>query len=258
MNSNTAAIQTGHHHHHHQTTSSSSSLSSQQYHHPSTVSTQQAQQTKPAVNPNPSVHRYNSLNENPWQLQSQTQQPQQGPTPPLRQHKRPAPTPPSLTSAGAAGSSSILSSQPQLAQKPNVQLLSVNSTYNQPVHFTSSSAQTQTTPGLATTNVLLQQHSPKSPNQNFLHQPGVGSGGSLMSTSLNSGNSSNMVNNHHHLPPQSHQPLSTSLHHSTSSSLSNNNNNNNFDDLNLNGSSSISGASTSQQKKSEMKLNTMP
>lgn len=243
MNSNTAAIQTGHHHHHHQTTSSSSanSLSSQQYHHPSTVTTQQAQQTKPAVNPNPSVHRFNSLNENPWLLQSQVQQ--QGPTPPLRQHKRPAPNPPTVP-AGA-------STQPQLAQKPNVQLLSVNSTYNQPVHFTSS-AQTQTTPGLASTNVL--QHSPKSPNQNFLPT----SGGNLMTTSLNSGSASSMVNNHHHLPPQSHQPLSTSLHHSTSSSLSNNNNNNNFDDLNLNGSSSISGASTSHHKKAEMKLNTMP
>lgn len=239
MNSNTAAIQTGHHHHHHQTTTSSSanSLSSQQYHHPSTVTTQQAQQSKPAVNPNPSIHRYNSLNENPWLLQSQVQQ--QGPTPPLRQHKRPAPNPPPTVPAG--------STQP--AQKPSVQHLSVNSTYNQPVHFTNST-QTQTTPG-------LQQHSPKSPNQNFLHQPGAVAGPNLMSTSLNSGNISNMVNNHHHLPPQSHQPLSTSLHHSTSSSLSNNNNNNNFDDLNLNGSSSI-GASTSQQKKTEMKLNTMP
>ena len=241
MNSNTAAIQTGHHHHHHQTTSSSSanSLSSQQYHHPSTVTTQ-AQQTKPAVNPNPSVHRYNSLNENPWLLQSQVQH--QGPTPPLRQHKRPAPNPPTVPTG---------SSSSQLAQKPNVQLLSVNSTYNQPVHFTTS-AQTQTTPGLTSTNVL--QHSPKSPNQNFLPTPG----GNLMSTSLNSGNASSMVNNHHHLPPQSHQPLSTSLHHSTSSSLSNNNNNNNFDDLNLNGSSSISGASSSHHKKAEMKLNTMP
>lgn len=245
MNSNTAALQTGHHHHHHQTASSSSA--SQQYHHPSTVTTQQAQAAKPAVNPNPSVHRFNSLNENPWLLQSQVQ-PQQGPTPPLRQHKRPAPNPPSSTATTP--------SQPQLAQKPNLQHLSVNSTYNQPVHFASSSSQTQTTPGLAPTNVL--QHSPKSPNQNFLHQPGAASGGNLMTTSLNSGSGSNMVNNHHHLPAQSHQPLSTSLHHSTSSSLSNNNNNNNFDDLNLNGSSSISGASTSQQKKVEMKLNTMP
>lgn len=248
MNSNTAALQTGHHHHHHQTTSSSSanSLSSQQYHHPSTVTTQQAQQTKPAVNPNPSVHRYNSLND-PWQLQSQIPS-QQGPTPPLRQHKRPAPHPPSTSSSGAAGA------QTQLAQKPNLQqILSVNSTYNQPVHFSSSSAQTQTTPGLAPATVLHQQHSPKSPNQSFLNQPGIGN---LMSTSLNSANASSMVNNHHHLP-QSHQPLSTSLHHSTSTSLSNNNNNNNFDDLNLNESSSISAASTSQQKKLEMKLNTM-
>jgi hypothetical protein len=246
MNSNTAALQTGHHHHHHQSSSSANSLSSQQYH-PSTVSTQQAQQTKPAVNPNPSVHRYNSLNENPWLLQAQAPQ-QQGPTPPLRQHKRPAPTPPTSSAVATAGSS-----QPQLAQKPNLQHLSVNSAYNQPVYLTSSSAQTQTTPGLAPTGALLQQHSPKSPNQNFLHQPVVG--GNLMSTSLSSNSSSNMVNNHHHLPQQ---PLSTSLHHSTSSSLSNNNNNNNFDDLNLNGSSSISGASTSNQKKIELKLNTMP
>lgn len=67
-----------------------------------------------------------------------------------------------------------------------------------------------------------------------------------------------MVNSHHHLPPSSHQSLSTSLHHTTSSSLSNNNNNNNFDDLNLNGTSSISTASSSHQKKLEMKLNTMP
>lgn len=240
MNSNTAAIQTGHHHHHHQTTSSSSA--SQQYHNPSTVTTQQQQQIKPAVNPNPSVHRFNSLNENPWLLQSQI--PQQGPTPPLRQHKRPAPTPPTVIPA--------LSSQPQLVQKPSIQHLSVNSTYNQPVHFTVA-AQTQTTPGLVTTSAL--QHSPKSPNQNFLHQAVASS---LMSTSLNSANAANMVVNNHHLPPQPHQPLSTSLHNSTSSSLSNNNNNNNFDDLNKNGSSSISGASTSQQKKVEMKLNTMP
>lgn len=250
MNSNTAALQTGHHHHHHQTTSSNAnSLSNQQYHHPSTVTTQQAQQTKPPVNPNPSVHRYNtqSLNENPWLLQSQVAQQVQGPTPPLRQHKRPAPNPPPSSASGA--------SQTQVAQKPNVQHLAVNSTYNQPLHFTNS-AQTQTTPGLATVNVLNQQHSPKSPSQSFLHQP---AGGNLMSTSLNSGSTSNMVNNHHHLPSQPHQPLSTSLHHSTSSSLSNNNNNNNnFDDLNLNGSSSISGASTSQQKKIDMKLNTMP
>lgn len=238
MNSNTAAIQTGHHHHHTTSSSSANSLSSQQYHHPSTVTTQQAQQSKPIVNPNPSVHRFNSLNENPWLLQSQV--PQQGPTPPLRQHKRPAPNPPPTTAG---------TTQPLLAQKSNVQHLAVNSTYNQPVHF-SSSAQTQTTPGLP-------QLSPKSPNQIFL-QPAVGAG-NLMSTSLNSGSTSNMVNNHHHLPPQSHQPLSTSLHHSTSSSLSNNNNNNNnFDDLNLNGSSSISAASTSQAKKTEMKLNTMP
>lgn len=241
MNSNTAALQTGHHHHHHQATSSSSANS--QYHHPSTVTTQQAQQTKPVVNPNPSVHRYNSLND-PWQLQSQVQQQSQGPTPPLRQHKRPAPHPPLSVSVGP-------SAVPP--PKPNVAHLSVNSTYNQPVHFTSST-QTQTTPGLAPVTVIHPQLSPKSPNQNFLHQPGASSS-NLMSTSLNSGNiSNNMVNNHHHLP----QPLSTSLHHSTSSSLSNNNNNNNFDDLNLNGSSSISAASTSQQKKLEMKLNTMP
>jgi hypothetical protein len=234
MNSNTAAIQTGHHHHHHQTTSSSSANS--QYHHPSTVTTQQSQQTKPAVNPNPSVHRFNSLNENPWLLQSSV------PTPPLRQHKRPAPNPPSSVVAGA------------IPPKPLVHL-SVSSTYNQPVHFTSS-AQTQTTPGLTPTTIAHQQHSPKSPNQSFLQQ--ATASGSLMSTSLNSGNASSMINNHHHLPPQSHQPLSTSLHHSTSSSLSNNNNNNNFDDLNLNAPSSISVASTSQLKKSEIKLNTMP
>lgn len=248
MNSNTAALQTGHHHHHHQATSSSSanSLSSQQYHHPSTVTTQQAQQAKPAVNPNPSVHRYNSLNENPWLLQSQV--PQQGPTPPLRQHKRPAPHPPASSSTATAAGPT----QSQLAQKANLQHLSVNSTYNQPVHFTSSSAQTQTTPGLAPATVVHQQHSPKSPNQSFLQ------GSALMTTSLNSANASSMVNNHHHLPSQSHQPLSTSLHHSTSSSLSNNNNNNNFDDLNLNGSSSIGSAGTSQQKKIEMKLSTMP
>jgi hypothetical protein len=249
MNSNTAALQTGHHHHHHQSTSTSSANS--QYHHPSTVTTQQAQQTKPAVNPNPSVHRFNSLND-PWQLQSQAQQSSQGPTPPLRQHKRPAPNPPLSVAVGP----SVPPPQTQLAPKPSIAHLSVNSTYNQPVHF-SNSTQTQTTPGLAPVAVIHQQHSPKSPNQSFLHQPSASSG-NLMSTSLNSGNGSNMVNNHHHLPPQSHQPLSTSLHHSTSSSLSNNNNNNNFDDLNLNGSSSISAASTSQQKKLEMKLNTMP
>jgi hypothetical protein len=244
MNSNTAALQTGHHHHHHQTSSSNNSANTQ-YHHPSTVTTQQAQQTKPAVNPNPSVHRYNSLND-PWQLQSQSQQQSQGPTPPLRQHKRPAPNPPLLS---VAIGPSAPPPQTQLAPKPNVAHLSMNSTYNQPVHF-SNSTQTQTTPGLAPVTAVSQQISPKSPNQTFLHQPSASSG-NLMSTSLNSGNASNMVNNHHHLPPQSHQPLSTSLHHSTSSSLSNNNNNNNFDDLNLNGSSSINAAGTS-------KLNTMP
>lgn len=217
MNSNTAALQTGHHHH---------------------------QQTKPAVNPNPSVHRFNSLND-PWQLQSQNSQQSQGPTPPLRQHKRPAPHPPLSVAVGPSFPPT------QLASKPN--LLVNSNTYNQPVHFTNST-QTQTTPGLAPAAVT-QQLSPKSPNQSFLHQPA--SSGNLMSTSLNSGQS-NMVNSHHHLPPQSHQPLTTSLHHSTSSSLSNNNNNNNFDDLNLNGPSSISAASTSQQKKLEMKLNTMP
>jgi hypothetical protein len=235
MNSNTTALQTGHHHHH-QTTSSSSANS--QYHHPSTVTTQQSQQVKPAVNPNPSVHRFISLND-PWQLQSQVSQQSQGPTPPLRQHKRPAPHPPLTVAVGPT----------TVPPKPH---LSVNSTYNQPLHFTNS-AQTQTTPGLAPTTIIHQQHSPKSPNQNFLHQPGAA--GNLMSTSLNSGSASSMVNNHHHLPPQSHQPLSTSLHHSASSSLSNNNNNNNFDDLNLNGSSSIT-AGTSQQKKLDMKLNT--
>lgn len=243
MNSNTTALQTGHHHHH-QATSTNTSTS--QYHHPSTVTTQQSQQSKPAVNPNPSIHRYNSLND-PWQLQSQVQQQSQGPTPPLRQHKRPAPHPPLTVAIGPAA----------VPPKPNVAQLSINSTYNQPLHFTNA-AQTQTTPTvlLAPTVIPHQQHSPKSPNQNFLHQPGA-SAGNLMSTSLNSGTASSMVNNHHHLPPQSHQTLSTSLHHSASSSLSNNNNNNNFDDLNLNGSSSII-ASTSQQKKLDMKLNTMP
>lgn len=238
MNSNTAALQTGHHHHHHHQTTSTSSANSQ-YQHPSTVTQQQAQQTKPVVNPNPSVHRYNSLND-PWQLQSQ------GPTPPLRQHKRPAPHPPLTV---AVSSSVAPPSLLQLAPKP-IANLSVSSTYNQPVNFPN------VTPGLGPTTVH-QQHSPKSPNQNFLNQPPANTG-NLMSTSLNSGNSSSMVNNHHHLPPQPHQPLSTSMHHSTSSSLSNNNNNNNFDDLNLNGTSSISTASTSQQKKLEMKLNTMP
>lgn len=237
MNSNTAALQTGHHHHH-QTSSANSANS--QYHHPSVVTGQNP--PKPAVNPNPSVHRYNSLNDNnPWLLQSQVST--QGPTPPLRQHKRPAPhpPPPSISSSASGNQQS----------KANIHL-SVNSTYNQPVHF--NSAQTQTTPGLVPTAVIHQQHSPKSPNQSFLHQPGS----SLMSTSLSSASSSNMVNSHHHLPPSSHQSLSTSLHHTTSSSLSNNNNNNNFDDLNLNGTSSISTASSSHQKKLEMKLNTMP
>lgn len=238
MNSNTAALQTGHHHHH-QTSSSTSANS--QYHHPSVVTGQNP--PKPAVNPNPSVHRYNSLNDNnPWLHQSQVAQ--QGPTPPLRQHKRPAPHPPPP---------SISSTTVNQQSKANIHL-SVNSTYNQPVHF--NSAQTQTTPGLVPSSAggIHQQHSPKSPNQNFLHQPGS----NLMSTSLSSASSSNMVNSHHHLPPSSHQSLSTSLHHTTSSSLSNNNNNNNFDDLNLNGTSSISTASSSHQKKLEMKLNTMP
>lgn len=238
MNSNTAALQTGHHHHH----QTSSNSANSQYHHPSVVNTSaQSSSSKPAVNPNPSVHRFNSLNDNnPWLPQSQAQQ--QGPTPPLRQHKRPAPHPPPP--------STTISQQ---QSKANIHL-SVNSTYNQPLHF--SSAQTQTTPGLVpSTGGIHQQHSPKSPNQNFLHQ----SGSNLMSTSLSSASSSSMVNSHHHLPPSSqHQSLSTSLHHTTSNSLSNNNNNNNFDDLNLNGTSSISTASSSHQKKLEMKLNTMP
>lgn len=221
MNSNTAPMQTGHHHH--QTSSSNSA------NHPSTIITQAAQQIKPAVNPNPSVHRFNSLNENPWLLQSE------GITPPLRQHKRRAPTPPAVAAASAS-----------LGLKSNNQHLSVVRTCNPPVHFTAAT-QTQTA-GIAPASV-----SPKSPNQSFLHQTGAGS---IMSTSLNSANAGNMAKNQHHLPAQSHQPLSTSLHQSTSSS--NNNNNNKFDDLNKTGPSSISGASSSQQKKVEMKLNTMP
>jgi hypothetical protein len=238
--SNTAALQSGHHHHHHQSTSSAN----QQYHHStSTVSTQQSQLQKPAsitVNQNPSVHRYHQTLNDPWLLQSQQQPSTQGPTPPLRQHKKPAPNPPT-TSTTPSSSSVPLTTQPQ---KLNVQHLAVNSTYNQPLYLTSS-AQTQTTPGLApsTSSVLHSQHSPKSPNQNFHLQSGAGS--NLMSTSLNS--ATNMVNNHHHLS-------SSQAHHH---SLSNNNNNNNFDDLNLNGSSSIA-SSTSHQKKLEMKLNTMP
>ncbi len=204
MNSSNTALQTGHHHHHHQ----SSSTSSNQHFH----------QKQPAVvNPNPSIHRFQTLNENPWQLQSQQQSSAVGPTPPLRQHKKPAPTPPAVNSTSLP--------------KSSLQHLTVNSTYNQPVYLTSS-AQTQTS------------HSPKSPNQNFLHQPG-----SLMSTSLNSGNiSSSMVNNHHLTSSQT----SASHHHTTN--LSNNNNNTNFDDLNLNGVSS----SASHQKKLEMKHSTMP
>lgn len=228
MNSSNTALQAGHHHHHHQP---SSTTSNQHFHHTNPTPLHPKQPA--VVNPNPSIHRFQSLNENPWQLQSQIQQPAPGPIPPLRQHKRPAPTPPAATAITSLTTS---------LTKPTLQPLS---TYNQPVYLTSS-AQTQTTPGLAPQSVLHSQHSPKSPNQNFLHQPG-----NLMSTSLNSGNiASSMVNNHHLTSSQT-----SASHHTTN--LSNNNNNTNFDDLNLNGTSSIT-TSASHHKKLEMKHNTMP
>jgi len=265
MNSNTAALQTGHHHHHHQPTSSASanSLASQQYHQQQQQSQQQHQQQPKPVNPNPSVHRYNVLND-PWLLQSQVQQ-QQGPTPPLRQHKRPAPNPPPAGPVVLSTSNTQLNA---LTQKPNVQhLSSVNSTYNQPLHFTSSSAQTQTTPGLAAPSQNHQQHSPKSPNQNFLHSASAGAG-NLMSTSLNSASTtaSSMVNNHTQSSTLHHTTTAAGLLTTSTSLSNNNNNNNNFDDLNLHngssssigGASSTSAAAAAHQKKLEMKLNTMP
>lgn len=225
MNSSNTALQTGHHHHHHQAASNSVN---QQFHqnHP-----------KGVVNPNPSVHRFQTqtLNENPWQLQTQAHQPAQGPTPPLRHHKKAAlnPPPPSI-----AASASL--------PKPTIQHLSVNSTYNQPVYLTSS-AQTQTTPGLASQqqqqNILHSQHSPKSPNQGLVQ-------GNLMSTSLNSSSFSTGMINNHHLTSSHHH------HHAGSSLNSNNNNNTNFDDLNLNGTSSFA-SNAANQKKNDMKLNTM-
>lgn len=229
MNSSNTALQAGHHHHHHQT---SSTTTNQHFHHSNPAPLHQKQPA--VVNPNPSIHRFQSLNENPWQLQSQIQPSAPGPTPPLRQHKRPAPTPPAATASSSLSTS---------LSKPTLQQLS---TYNQPVYLTSS-AQTQTTPGLAPQTVIHSQHSPKSPNQNFLHQSG-----NLMSTSLNlnSGSiSSSMVNNHLLTSSQT----SASHHHNTTN-LSNNNNNN-FDDLN--GTSSIT-TSTSHQKKTEMKHSNMP
>lgn len=230
MNSSNTALQSGHHHHH----QPASAGVNQQFQHSSTA---QVQKVNPAVNPNPSVHQFQTLNENPWQLQTQFQQHIQGsntgPIPPLRHHKKSAPLPP----AGVSTSSS----------KPALQHLTVTSTYNnQPVYLITNSAQTQTTPGLAPQSVL---HSPKSPNQNSAHQSA-----NVMSSSLTSGNftssSSSMVNNHQ-----------TSHHHPTSSlsnsNISNNNNNNNFDDLNVNGPSSF-GSSTSNQKKVDLRHNTMP
>lgn len=228
MNSSNTALQSGHHHHHHQPASTAGV--NQQFQHSSTP--QVHQKINPAVvNPNPSVHQFQTLND-PWQLQTQFQQHIQGantgPIPPLRLHKKSAPLPPAAVSTSLS--------------KPALQHLTVTSTYNnQPVYLTNS-AQTQTTPGLAPQSVL---HSPKSPNQNFAHPSA-----NLMSSSLTGGNftsSTSMVNNHQ-----------TSHHHPTSSlSNSNNNNNNNFDDLNVNGSSSF-GSSTSNQKKVDLKHNTMP
>ncbi|CAO1419928.1 unnamed protein product [Diamesa tonsa] len=278
MNSNTAALHqsSGHHHHHHHQTTQGTSATTQQYQleqagshyqHPGT----QTQQPQLPINPSTvGAHRYNStINDNPWLLQSQVQQQQQihqqqaaVPTPPLRQHKRPAPHPPP----------SLSTSQTQINQlsvAPKPQHLTT-STYNQPpILFTSS--QTQTTPGL-TPQQILQQHSPKSPNQSFLHiNPSVGT--NIMSTSLNSNATSAQGNNsilvpttNHQLQTHQQQQLTQSLHHSTSnllttsgSLLSNNNNNSNFDDLNLNNgcTSSLSAAAVSQ-KKLEVKLNAMP
>lgn len=226
MNSSNTALQAGHHHHHHQP---STTTTNQHFHHTNPTPLHQKQPA--VVNPNPSIHRFQTLNDNPWQLQSQIPQPAAVPTPPLRQHKRPAPTPPAAVTASSSLTTSL--------SKPTLQQLS---NYNQPVFLTNS---TQTTPGLAPQSVLHSQHSPKSPNQNFLHQPG-----NLMSTSLNSGNiASSMVNNHHLTSSQT----SASHHHNTTN-LSNNNNNTNFDDLNVNGTSS----STSLHKKVEMKHSTMP
>lgn len=219
MNSSNTALQTGHHHHHHQAASNSVNKHIHQ---------------KGVVNQNPSVHQFQSLtsNESPWQLQTQAQKPAQGPTPPLRHHKKAAlnPPPPSI-----AASASL--------PKPTIQHLSVNSTYNQPVYLTSS-AQTQTTPGLATQNILHSQHSPKSPNQGLAQ-------GNLMSTSLNSSSfTTGMINNHHLTSSHHHHHAGTSLN-------SNNNNSTSFDDLNLNGTSSFANNVASNQKKNDMKLNTM-
>lgn len=239
MNISNTTIQTGHHHHHHQnTTSNASSLSNQQsYHHTNSVTIQQGQHQRAVVNQNPSVHRFQTLDENPWLLQSS----QQGPIPPQRQHKRLAVN---SSVGGQPSSSSTTSSQPPKSHINQHPQSINNSTYNQPVYLTST-AQTQTTPGLAPQTTLHPQISPKSPSQSF-PQPNA-TGFNLMSTSL-SGNSSNM----NHMSQLHHV---ANLSNNNNNSASNNNNNSNFDDLNLNGSSSNN---TPSLRKMEMKLNSMP
>ncbi|KAG5670434.1 hypothetical protein PVAND_000699 [Polypedilum vanderplanki] len=244
MNINTT-LQTSHHHHHHhhqqhhQTSPNTNSLSNQQqYHTNSSVIIHQGQQhqQKAVVNHNPSVERFQALDD-PW-LKQNTTTAQQGPTPPLRQHKRLGPstshhssTTSSATIAAAATTSSI-----SQIKKP---ITLANSTYNQPVYL---STQTQTTPGLqAPQNLLTSQISPKSPIQNF-----PGSGGSAITHNMMS--SSSLSN--------SGNSKSQHLH---SGALSNNNNNNSiYDDLNLNTNGPISHTTSTHQRKLEMKLNSTP
>lgn len=221
-------------HHHQNSASNASSLSN--HHHTSSVTIQQGQhhhhhqqQPRP-VNPNPSVHRFQTC-ENPWQLQSSQQQSQPGPIPPQRQNKK-------LAAGG-----------PTLKTQHHIS----NTTYNQPVYLTST-AQTQTTPGLAPQSSLLHsQISPKSPSQSFPQPTTVTTGYNLMSTSLSGNSSSNM----NHMPQLHH--VANLSNNNNSNSNNNNNNNSNFDDLNLNGSSSNNTSSAaSHLKKVEMKLNSMP
>jgi hypothetical protein len=126
--------------------------------------------------------------------------------------------------------------------KPALHVSHHQSTYNNPPQFMNS--QTQTTPPISLGHQHA-QHSPKSPNQQFLHSTNV------MSTSLTSHNTNLNLNNG--------GPVSNSLHINSTVSggscltnantIHNNNNinsnNNNFDNPNLNCTSTNATSSSS-------------
>jgi hypothetical protein len=279
MNISNTTVQTGHHHHHHHhhqgttagNAAASSSTSSngsskllvnqqqqqqlqQQNQNLISVAPKQFQNATSPINHNPSVHRFQSLNDNPWLLQS-TQPQHQGPTPPLRQHKRNI-NPPSHSSS--TSTSSLLSSnvnppssklQLQQQQPPVVNNLSVLSSYNQPVYLKSQSLIIPSSSSLGVQSISSQQTSPKSPNQGFINSTQV-VGGAIMNNNNNNSSSSGIMST------SINNCISSSMKQSTSSQPHHNNNNANFDDLNVNGQ--ITRSTSSYQNKSEVKLNSMP